>query len=330
MTADPGQLDQLAAVLAGLAVILVAGGLALRIERGRLEARLKGFIHPRLAPPETVAAGTLVRPASRKRRSLIPNWARLGASAADLGQAGLTLSPRKFLALQVMSGLAGIWMGRLGAANFGLEGVEQVLMVGGATAVGLWLPRGLLSLKRSQRMSRFESLFPNAIEALANALQAGLSLPQSLELVARDMPKPVGPEFNRVVREMAMGLGLGEALYGLHERIPLNDVEIFVTAVHVQYRTGGNLSDILRSLAYTIRERLRIRGEIKALTAMQRISAIIVSVLPVGIAVAIKFLNPAYFDRLLQPGMMRILLIVAATGIVTGFYAMLRIADIEV
>jgi tight adherence protein B len=127
-----------------------------------------------------------------------------------------------------------------------------------------------------------------------------------------------------------MGLPLGEALDGLAQRAPLRDVEIFVAAVHIQYRTGGALSDVLRTLARTVRERVNLRGEVRSITSQQRLSAYLISALPILIALVMKFVSPAYFDRLLEPGFIRILLVGAVAGVVAGFYFMMRIADIEV
>src|SRR5688500_13770688 len=165
---------------------------------------------------------------------------------------------------------------------------------------------------------------------MANAIQVGQSLPQAIELIGRDMPAPVGPEFSQVVRETGLGVPFDQALDGLAERLGLRDVEIFVAAVHIQYRTGGNLSDTLRGIAKTIRERLRIRGEIRVLTGQQRISAYIVSALPLAIAVTIKVTSPTYFGRHLEPGPVRSLVVGGVLLVVAGFYVLRRIADIEV
>jgi tight adherence protein B len=161
-------------------------------------------------------------------------------------------------------------------------------------------------------------------------MEVGLSVPQALEMVSRDVPAPLGPEFAQVLREMGMGLGLGEALDHLAERVPLQDVQIFAAAVHIQHRTGGYLSTVLRTIATTVRERVNLRGEIRSLTAQQRLSAYMVGALPFLLAAALKFLSPTYFDRLMEPGVMRVLLVLAAAGIAIGFHFMLRIADIEV
>jgi tight adherence protein B len=199
-----------------------------------------------------------------------------------------------------------------------------------AVLVGLAFPHLTLRLQRSRRMRRFEQQFASALDSVANSIQVGLSVPQALEMVSRDMPAPLGPEFAQVLREMGMGLGLGEALEHLAERVPLRDVQIFAAAVHIQYHTGGHLSGVLRTIASTVRERVNLRGEIRSLTAQQRMSAYIVGALPFVLALVLKFLSPQYFNQLLQPGIMRVLVILAILGVATGFHFMMRIADVEV
>jgi tight adherence protein B len=188
----------------------------------------------------------------------------------------------------------------------------------------------LLHVQRRRRLAQFDQQLASALDAMANSLEVGLSLPQALEMQSRDMPAPLGPEFGQVIREMGMGLGFDEALDGLAERVPLQDVQIFAAAVHIQHRTGGHLSGVLHTIANTVRQRVNLRGEIRTLTAQQRLSAYLVGALPLFLALVLKFVSPAYFEHLLEPGLMRLLLVLAGVGIVAGFHFMLRIADIEV
>jgi tight adherence protein B len=129
---------------------------------------------------------------------------------------------------------------------------------------------------------------------------------------------------------MGMGISLAEALDQLAERVPSRDVELFAASLSIQYRTGGALSPVLRKIAYTVRERVNMRSEVNALTAQQRYSAYVISLLPVTLLVLIKFISPNYFALIMQPGMMRFILVGSAVGIVVGLFVMLRIADVEV
>jgi tight adherence protein B len=188
----------------------------------------------------------------------------------------------------------------------------------------------VVNFKRSRRLLTFEGQFANALDSLANATEAGLSVSQAIEAVARDMPAPLGTEFGQILRSLGMGLSLIEALEQLADRVPSRDVEIFVAAVSIQYRTGGGLSHLMHKIANTVRERINMRSEIRALTAQQRYSAYLITALPVVIAMVLKFVSPTYFAMLMQPGMMRLILFGAAGGIIVGFFLMLRIADVEV
>jgi tight adherence protein B len=230
----------------------------------------------------------------------------------------------------VGAALIALALARLIGARLALDMFSQSAVMALFVIGGLALPHVMLRIQRGRRLRMFEQQLASALDSIANSMEVGLSVPQALEMVSRDMPAPLGPEFGQVLREMGMGLGLGEALDHLEERVPLQDVQIFVAAVHIQHRTGGFLSGVLRTISNTVRERVNLRGEIRSLTAQQRMSAYVVGALPILLALVLKFLSPAYFDRLLEPGLMRLFVVLAAVGVGIGFHLMLRIADIEV
>lgn len=318
--------DQIAGLVAGLSVLLAFIGYGIVLQHRRLDARLAVFVGGRSLPiaPSAQQKTPSPRRGSSKRVALI------GAGPHELVQAGVSLTPGRFLVIQVIVGLIGLGLGGLLARTISLAGLEMAVAMALGSLIGLSVPKVLLRFKRSGRLGKFEGQFASALDSLANAMEVGLSLAQALEAVSRDMPAPLGPEFGQVVRGLGMGLGLSEVLDQLADRVPLRDVEIFVTAVHIQHRTGGALTQLLRNIATTVRQRVNLRAEVRAMTAQQRFSAYLVSALPLLIAVAVKFLNPAYFSLMLVPGTMRLLLVGAGIGIVVGFYVMMRIADIEV
>jgi tight adherence protein B len=321
-------LDQVAGLLAGASLFLALTGYVLYLQHSRVQARLGMFVgggslSAALGASETPSTRSLLRFAAWHR-------IRIGARPGQLIQAGLAMTPRRFVMLQLVAGIVGLALAVQLARLAGLSGAMFVLALGVGLAAGLALPWLVLRHKQSLRSARIESQLASALESLANAMEVGLSLSQALETLARDMPAPLGPEFGQVVRELGMGLPLGEALDGLAQRAPLRDIEIFVAAVHIQYRTGGALGGVLRTLARTVRERVNLRGEVRSMTSQQRLSAYLISALPILIALIMKFVSPAYFDRLLEPGFIRILLVGAVAGVVAGFYFMMRIADIEV
>lgn len=315
-------LDQIAGLLAGLSLCMALAGYVIYRQQHLLHLRLATFVGGNMVPMPAPA----FRPSRRVR---VPRLT-LGATSSYLIQAGSTLSPRAFLFVQLAAGLSGLAVARLATLRLGFSSLSAVLALAAGLILGLALPRLILHVKRSRRLRLFELQFANALESLANALEVGLSLTQSFEILARDMPAPLSPEFAQVVRELGLGLPVSEALTHLADRVPGSDVEIFTAAVQIQHRTGGSLAPILRTLAATVRQRVNLRGEISAMTAQQRYSAYIVCALPFALAVALKFLSPSYFNHLLDPGLIRFLLVGACAGIVVGFYFMMRISDIEV
>jgi tight adherence protein B len=149
-------------------------------------------------------------------------------------------------------------------------------------------------------------------------------------VVARDAPEPTKSEFQRVTREVALGLSSQEALQNLVRRINSEDFDLVVTAIAVQHEVGGNLAQILDTIGHTIRERIRIKGEIRVLTAQQQLSGYVISLLPVVLGFIIYMMNPNYMSGLFTPGIYMAMPICAGLGIVLGFVIMKKITDIEV
>jgi tight adherence protein B len=172
---------------------------------------------------------------------------------------------------------------------------------------------------------------------LANSLRAGSSFLQGLELVTREGRPPISEEFERVVREMSLGVALQPALNNLVRRVDSEDLELMVTAINIQSQVGGNLATVLDSIAYTIRERIRIQGEIQTLTAMQRYSGYVITLLPVGLAIILFIISPSYIGRLLQnpPEILGlpagvVFLILGGISMLIGYILIRRIVDIKV
>jgi tight adherence protein B len=213
---------------------------------------------------------------------------------------------------------------------FPSQGVLSLPMSLGLAIPAVVLPRFVLQFLQNRRVTRFENQLAQTVDVLAGALQAGSSLPQSFEMVAREMPDPVGEEFNRLVQEAAFAVPLDQALRNMTIRMPSLDLEMLVTAINIQYRVGGNLSHILKTIAHTIRERVRLRGVLSTLTAQARLSSYIISGMPVVVVLALFVISPGYIIKLFDPGITRIMLISGIMGIISGFYVMKRISAIEV
>ena len=196
--------------------------------------------------------------------------------------------------------------------------------------LGYMLPRFYVGRRIGGRLSGFNKQLPDTITLLSNSLRAGSSFLQSIELVSRETPAPMGEEMGRVVREVNLGLGLEEALSNLVRRIKSDDLDLMVTAIGVQQQVGGNLAEILDTIAFTIRERVRIKGEINTLTAQGRMSGYLVAFLPIGIAVALNFINPSFMQPLFTQLLGQILLAVGGVMMVIGFIAIQKIVSIKV
>lgn len=195
--------------------------------------------------------------------------------------------------------------------------------------VGFFGPVAYLSFRAKRRVKQFIDQLGDVITMMANSLRAGYSLLQTLEMVSREAPDPIATEFRRVVREVGLGISTEEAMNHLLQRVPSEDLDLLVTAINIQHEVGGNLAQILTIIGHTIRERVRIKGEIRVLTAQQEISGYVISALPIGLGLIIFLVNPDYIGELFVWPYL-IMPIGAAIMIVIGFSAMKKITAIEV
>ncbi len=196
--------------------------------------------------------------------------------------------------------------------------------------LGYFLPRMWVGRRIGSRLNAFNKQLPDTIVLLSNSLRAGSSFLQSIELVSRESPTPMGPEMGRVVREVNLGLSMEEALSNLVRRIKSDDLDLMVTAIGVQQQVGGNLAEILDTIAFTIRERVRIKGEIRTLTAQGRYSGYLVAFLPIAIMITLNLINPEFMQPLFTELIGQILLVVGAIMMLIGFFAIQKITDIKV
>ncbi|PWT93963.1 MAG: hypothetical protein C5B55_03520 [Blastocatellia bacterium] len=162
--------------------------------------------------------------------------------------------------------------------------------------IALVLPIMHINIKRKKRMKRFLQLLPDALDLMSRGLSAGHAFTEALQMVATEMPEPISMEFRKTYEEQNLGLSLKLALENLVQRMPLLDLRMCVTAVMIQRETGGNLSELLEKVAYTIRERFRIMEDLKTMTLSSRWSAWLLCALPIFLAVYVTFMNPGYMD----------------------------------
>ena len=199
------------------------------------------------------------------------------------------------------------------------------------------MPRWSSSTAASRkRLQAFNDHLADTITLIANALRAGASFLQAIELVVRETQPPISTEFNRVIREVNLGLPFEQALNNMVRRVRSDDLELMTTAITIQHQVGGNLAEILDSIAFTIRERVRIIGEIRVLTAQQRMSGYVVAGLPIALVGILSVIAPSFMQPMFgEPYIVGIplgviLLAFGALLMLIGFLAIRRIVDIEV
>jgi len=222
----------------------------------------------------------------------------------------------------------------LGGAAFFFGGSSPMAQAFSAllgVVVGIAAPIIYLRSQQGKRLRKFNDQLPDMLNLMVNGLRAGYSTMQAMEAVSKEMPPPICDEFRRVVQEMQLGLPMDKALDNLVRRIPSEDLDFVITAVNVQREVGGPLAEILDTIAFTVRERIRIKGEIRVMTSQVVMSGRILSAVPFVVFVLLWFINQEYmgefFKNIACGG---IALVVGIIMIATGYFVMMKIADIEV
>ena len=240
----------------------------------------------------------------------------------DLARADLKLRVAEFVMITIASVIVGFLLARLifGSAFFGMI----------FAVVGFFVPRAYVGYRKRQRLHAFNDQLGDTISLLANSLRSGFSIVQSMDTVASQLPNPIAAEFHRVGQEIGLGLNYEEALNNMLRRVPSEDLDLMITAINIQGRVGGNLAEILDTIGHTIRERVRIKGEIRVLTAQQMISGYILTGLPVILGLVLYLINKEYIGRMFQDPCGWIMLGTSAVMITVGFLIIRKIVDIEV
>jgi tight adherence protein B len=187
-----------------------------------------------------------------------------------------------------------------------------------------------VKMRQRKRLNLFSDQLGDAINLLANGMRSGYSLLQALDAVASEMPPPIAEEFQRVVREIGLGVSNQRAMNNMLRRMPSDDLDLMITAINVQHEVGGNLAEILETISHTIRERVRIKGEIRVLTSQQMISGYVISFLPIGLGLVLFALNPEYMSRMFQDVCGIAMMAVGGIMMISGFFAIQKIVNIEV
>jgi tight adherence protein B len=330
------------AALAAGSIVLIALGIALAGSSGITQERLERYAAGKKpeggGPAKEGFAELLQKSAALAQLNKVVEQQSFGANLLrDLGAADLKLKPSEYLAIWGGTAVGvPIVMFLLG---FVLPAFHNPLILLLGFVIGAFVPRFWLGQRKSSRLKAFNRQLPDTITLIANALRAGSSFLQAIELVVRESRPPISTEFGRVIREVNLGLPFDQAMENMVRRVKSEDFELMATAINIQHQVGGNLAEILDSIAFTIRERIRIKGEIRTLTAQQRLSGYVVGGLPFFLALFIYLAAPTFFDPMfvappdflgtgLPMGLMLFGVALLAMG--AGFVAIQRIVDIEV
>jgi tight adherence protein B len=257
-------------------------------------------------------------------------------TAKELNRADLTLTPVEYLAFRIAAIVFAVLICyALGVVLF--PALKNIWALAGAVLIGYFAPIWYVHRRQNKRLQAFNDALADTVTLIANSLRAGSSFLQSLEMVTREAQPPISTEFARVVREVSIGLPLEQAMNNLTGRVKSSDLDLMATAIAIQYQVGGNLAEILDTIAETIRERVRIKGEIRTLTAQQRLSGYIVGFLPIGILLVLMVIAPKFINPMFQipPAVFGVPLGVVMLGFAgimmgIGFLLIRRIVSIEV
>lgn len=247
-------------------------------------------------------------------------------TATALARGDLKMTVGEFIAIRGAAGVAGFALGLLiGRVQIGLA-----LLFGIVFAVIGWMaPPIYLNIRAGRRQQQFIGQLGDTIGLMANSLRAGYSLLQTMELVSRESPSPMSDEFRRVVREVGLGVSPQQALNNLLRRVPSEDLDLMVSAINIQHEIGGNLGQILDIIGETIRERVRIKGEISVLVAQQKFAGNVIAVMPIFVAGGLYVLNREYLMGVfVWPWIC--LPIGASVLLVIGYLVMRKIVAIEI
>jgi tight adherence protein B len=247
---------------------------------------------------------------------------------ADLARADVRLTAAEFLTIQ---GIFALLLGILFIALVSIFNPGNLFALAIGAGIGYFLPRFWLRRRESGRIKSFNNQLADTITLMGNSLRSGMSLLQAMEMISHESASPIGPEFARVTREIGLGVSPQDALLHLVRRIRSDDLDLMVTAILVQHEVGGNLSRILDTIAHTIRERVKIKGEIRAITGQQRMAGYMLAGLPCFVAGILTLIAPKYIGAFINPmGPWTALPVCAALSIIFGFLIIQKIVAIEV
>jgi tight adherence protein B len=319
-----------------LLVLLLAGTLALALVILGLMGRRRARLEQRIA--QVTGGEVPVEAVDLKARinEAVSKTDRGSSIARDLARADLRLTAGEFIMLKVIAavGMAVIvgWLATQAAGRM----TFPIFLGGGVVGavIGSFFPNIYVNVRTKRRVKAFNAQLADTISMLASSIRSGNSLLQAMELVSREATPPVSTEFRRVIQEVGLGVTNEVALQNLYRRIPSDDLDLMITAINIQHEVGGNLAQILLSISHTIRERVRIKGEINTLTAQGRISAWVITGLPIALGIMMSTINPGYMAPIftfgLPPAAWCCMPVTASVMVGMGYYVIMKIVNIDI
>ena len=253
---------------------------------------------------------------------ILPKSKYLEKKKKKLVQAAVLMKPEEFL------GISFICAAAMSLLVYLLIKITIIALV--FLPVGFIIPELIIGIKKSKRMGKINSELPEALNIISNGLRAGFSFNQALATVITEISGPISEEFKKVLRDNSLGKPLEEALTNMSERTDDEDLDMVITALIIQRQVGGNLAEILDTISHTIRERIRIKSEIKTLTAQGRISGGIVSLLPIALALALSVISPGYLTVLFTTFIGKFMVVIGVVMQLIGIFILTRLVDIKV
>lgn len=319
----------------GLLLIFLVIGLvvSLRSDKSMVEERLDRYVEGERQEEEKDR---------RQASSPVSDWVNDRVTKSSFGEnigrelarADLKMKPGEYIATMVIAAFGlGFILWFVTSRDMSFSGLITAIIGG---AIGMMLPRMYVKNQQGKRLIRFNEQLGDMLNLMVNGLRAGYSTMQAMEAVSKELPAPICDEFRRVVQEMQLGVSMQAALDNLLRRIPSEDLDLVVTAINVQREVGGNLAEILDTISYTIRERVRIKGEIRVLTTQVMYSGRFLSMMPLFVMGILYLLNRPYMMEFFNPDNNKnipcgyIALACSALLIISGYAAMNKIGDIEV
>lgn len=315
-------------IFLGFTLLFGAIGTYYTRQEQRMARRINKFL-PRALEAEPVRQEEVAKPIKFNLKQVVSwispyfkNKKVTGKWRQRLEEAGVPLKPEEFLAVCSLLMVSSLFFALLLHLNAVFFFILPILC---------WvIPVVYIRFRKEKRLSTCALQLPQALGMMATAMKSGFSFIQAMQIVAKEVPDPLGPEFGRTIREINLGISVEEAFKGLLIRLPNDNLNLVTTAILIQRSTGGNLAQILETIEETITERVRIKEDLRTLTAQGRMSAWIISLLPIVLGLILNLMSPDYFSPMLHHPLGKVFLGVGILSGIIGWVVIQKIVRIEV